>query len=85
MIEIQKQMAERCLELLALPDDGIPRLLLDIGCGSGLSGSVLEENEHHWIGLDISPHMLGIFIIIIFFLNHLLNFENNPFSCCSRS
>lgn len=30
-------MAERCLELLNLPDDK-SRLVLDIGCGSGLSG-----------------------------------------------
>lgn len=30
-------MAQRCLELLNLSDSE-PRLLLDIGCGSGLSG-----------------------------------------------
>lgn len=35
---IQTAMAQRCLELLALPDDDQPRFLLDIGCGSGLSG-----------------------------------------------
>lgn len=34
---IQTSMAERCLELLNFPDD-VPRLILDIGCGSGLSG-----------------------------------------------
>lgn len=27
----QAKLSERALELLALPDDGIPRLLLDIG------------------------------------------------------
>ncbi|KAI3786958.1 hypothetical protein L1987_41065 [Smallanthus sonchifolius] len=48
------------LELLALPDDGIPRLLLYIGCGSGLSGETISENGHHWIGLDISLSMLDI-------------------------
>jgi 18S rRNA (guanine1575-N7)-methyltransferase len=53
-------LAERALELLALPDDGIPKLLLDIGCGSGLSGETISENEHHWIGLDISSSMLDI-------------------------
>ena len=46
------------MELLLLPED-TPCLLLDIGCGSGLSGSVLEEYGHMWIGLDISPSMLG--------------------------
>lgn len=60
IIEIQAKLAERALELLALPDDGIPKLLLDIGCGSGLSGETLSENGHHWIGLDISSSMLDI-------------------------
>ncbi|KAI5681586.1 hypothetical protein M9H77_02814 [Catharanthus roseus] len=60
IIEIQAQLTERALELLALPDDGIPRLLLDIGCGSGLSGETLTENGHHWIGLDISQSMLDV-------------------------
>lgn len=60
IIEIQSQLSERALELLALPDDGVPRLLLDIGCGSGLSGETLSENGHQWIGLDISPSMLNI-------------------------
>ncbi|XP_048134363.1 18S rRNA (guanine-N(7))-methyltransferase RID2 isoform X3 [Rhodamnia argentea] len=60
IIEIQAKLSERALELLALPDDGVPRLLLDIGCGSGLSGETLSENGHTWIGLDISPSMLDI-------------------------
>ncbi|GMY35316.1 18S rRNA (guanine-N(7))-methyltransferase RID2 [Fagus crenata] len=60
IIEIQGNLSERALELLALPDDGVPRLLLDIGCGSGLSGETLSENGHQWIGLDISPSMLDI-------------------------
>ncbi|XP_063628507.1 probable 18S rRNA (guanine-N(7))-methyltransferase [Cydia splendana] len=59
IIDIQAQMTERCLELLLLPED-TPCLLLDIGCGSGLSGSVLEENGHMWIGMDISNSMLGV-------------------------
>ncbi|XP_056166991.1 18S rRNA (guanine-N(7))-methyltransferase RID2 [Syzygium oleosum] len=60
IIEIQAKLSERALELLALPDDGVPRLLLDIGCGSGLSGETISENGHMWIGLDISPSMLDI-------------------------
>ncbi|KAL6518626.1 hypothetical protein OROGR_019128 [Orobanche gracilis] len=60
IIDIQAKLSERALELLALPDDVKPRLLLDIGCGSGLSGETLTENGHQWIGLDISPSMLNI-------------------------
>lgn len=28
-------------------------------CGSGLSGDYLTEEGHHWVGVDISPAMLG--------------------------
>ncbi|XP_035228601.1 probable 18S rRNA (guanine-N(7))-methyltransferase [Stegodyphus dumicola] len=59
MIEIQVQMSERAIELLALPDDE-SCLILDIGCGSGLSGQALEEQGHHWIGVDISQAMLSV-------------------------
>ncbi|KAK8916149.1 hypothetical protein KSP39_PZI023350 [Platanthera zijinensis] len=60
IIEIQSKISERALELLNLPNDGVPRLLLDIGCGSGISGETLSENEHHWIGFDISQSMLDV-------------------------
>ena len=43
VIEIQEKLTARALELLALPDDGIPKFILDVGCGSGLSGQVLSE------------------------------------------
>ncbi|KAM1067484.1 hypothetical protein FF1_022730 [Malus domestica] len=60
IMEIQSELSHRALELLALPDDGVPRLLLDIGCGSGLSGDTLSESGHQWIGLDISQSMLDV-------------------------
>ncbi|XP_052870077.1 probable 18S rRNA (guanine-N(7))-methyltransferase [Anopheles cruzii] len=61
IIDIQVQMCERAIELLALdPDDDDPKLILDIGCGSGLSGSVLEDQGHQWIGVDISKPMLDV-------------------------
>eukprot|EP00466_Bigelowiella_natans_P003845 jgi/Bigna1/86830/estExt_fgenesh1_pg.C_140096 len=60
MMEIQSKMSERAMELLNLPDH--PCHILDIGCGSGLSGEVLTENEHVWVGLDISKAMLGVAI-----------------------
>jgi len=51
-------MCERAIELLMLPEDET-LLILDIGCGSGLSGGVLEDNGHVWVGVDISNSMLG--------------------------
>ncbi|WCJ42249.1 18S rRNA (guanine-N(7))-methyltransferase RID2 [Euphorbia peplus] len=58
--EIQEKLTERALELLAFPSDGVPKLLLDIGCGSGLSRETLTKNGHLWIGLDISQSILNI-------------------------
>ncbi|KAF8623483.1 hypothetical protein AX15_006266 [Amanita polypyramis BW_CC] len=52
-------MTYRALELLNLPPDQ-PALLLDIGCGSGLSGEILNEEGHLWVGVDISPSMLEV-------------------------
>ena len=48
IIEIQQKLSERALELLTLPEDQ-PSLILDIGCGSGLSGEVLSDNGHYLI------------------------------------
>lgn len=51
-------MTYRALELLSLPPDQ-PAFLLDIGCGSGLSGEILDEEGYVWAGVDIAPSMLG--------------------------
>jgi 18S rRNA (guanine1575-N7)-methyltransferase len=59
MIEVQTNMAERALEMLCLREDE-PSLLLDVGCGTGLSGEVLEEAGHTWVGCDVSRDMLHI-------------------------
>jgi len=59
MINIQSQLARRALEILAIPK-GKSRLILDIGCGSGISGNVLGDKGHMWIGVDISRAMLGV-------------------------
>ena len=59
IIEVQTKLTERALELLALPDDQAC-FLLDIGCGSGLSGQCLSDNGHYWTGLDISSPMLDV-------------------------
>ena len=55
--QIQASMTDRALELLNLDQ---PSLILDVGCGSGLSGEILSQNGHTWIGMDISPSMLDI-------------------------
>ena len=57
--QIQAELTERALELLNLPDD-TSGFVLDIGCGSGLSGEVLEEYGHYWVGCDISRAMLDV-------------------------
>jgi 18S rRNA (guanine1575-N7)-methyltransferase len=56
---IQRKMSERALELLQLPQDE-PCHILDVGCGSGLSGEVLESHGHSWVGMDISLGMLKL-------------------------
>lgn len=52
-------MTERALELMNLPKKE-PALLLDIGCGSALSGDVITDNGHFWVGVDISRSMLDV-------------------------
>ncbi|KAL7523199.1 hypothetical protein ACHAXR_000065, partial [Thalassiosira sp. AJA248-18] len=39
MVGIQREITERAIELLKLPSSGErPSFILDVGCGSGLSG-----------------------------------------------
>ncbi|KAH9993772.1 williams-Beuren syndrome critical region protein 22 [Russula vinacea] len=57
--QIQADMTYRALELLNLPQDE-PAFLLDIGCGSGLSGEILDEAGYLWAGVDIAPSMLEV-------------------------
>ena len=56
---IQHELTTRAIELLAFPP-GEKGLILDIGCGSGLSGAVLTEAGFPWIGTDISKDMLDV-------------------------
>lgn len=56
-------MTHRALELLSLTS---PSLILDVGCGSGLSGEILSNVDpqdggpHVWVGMDISASMLDV-------------------------
>ena len=59
MIQIQRDLTERALEILAIPEHK-ERLILDIGCGTGISGGVLTEHGHMWVGMDLSQGMLGV-------------------------
>ncbi|OEU16402.1 S-adenosyl-L-methionine-dependent methyltransferase [Fragilariopsis cylindrus CCMP1102] len=59
MINVQREITLRAIELLLLPPDEAS-LVLDIGCGSGLSGEVLEEHGHVWVGCDVSRDMLQV-------------------------
>lgn len=59
MIGVQREITERAIELLRL-DPNTPSLILDVGCGSGLSGQVLEKKGHVWLGCDVSRDMLDV-------------------------
>ena len=59
MVAIQRQITLRAMELLCL-DASKPQFILDVGCGSGMSGRVLEESGHYWAGLDVSRDMLTV-------------------------
>lgn len=54
---IQRQLGERAIELLNIEEGSY---VLDIGCGSGISGETLQANGFVWEGIDISRDMLGI-------------------------
>ncbi|KAI4258362.1 MAG: hypothetical protein L6R42_005145 [Xanthoria sp. 1 TBL-2021] len=60
---VQSDMTHRALELLQLNS---PSFIMDIGCGSGLSGEILSSvspvdgGPHIWVGMDISASMLDI-------------------------
>ncbi|GAB0495473.1 hypothetical protein MMPV_006775 [Pyropia vietnamensis] len=56
---VQAAITRRCLELLALPPSPAPRLLLDVGSGTGMSSAVLSAEGHHVVAYDISPPMLA--------------------------
>ena len=59
MNNIQVEITSRCLEMMDLPKDH-PSYLLDIGCGSGISSEIIQNNGHYWVGCDISRDMLEI-------------------------
>lgn len=90
MIEIQSAMSERAIELMNLPEH--PCHVLDIGCGSGLSGEVLSEHQHVWVGCDISDSMLSVAVsrevegdLFLSDMGQGLYFRPGTFDACIRS
>ena len=67
MAVTQRHLADRAVQLLDLPK-GSRGLLLDLGCGTGFSGAVLERAGHFWLGIDIHSWVIsGLFELLIFF------------------
>lgn len=60
IMAIQESMTYRAMDLLCLREKDGPQLILDLGCGSGLSSQTIEELGHRWIGVDISEAMISV-------------------------
>ncbi|KAH9386963.1 18S rRNA (guanine1575-N7)-methyltransferase [Nematocida major] len=54
---IQRKLTERCLEILNNPTNS---LVLDIGCGSGISTEHVLSHGNFVLGVDISRNMLDL-------------------------
>lgn len=64
---------------LSSPGEGLSLLLTLLSsclmfssCGSGLSGDYLSDEGHYWVGIDISPAMLGKYVLLecgLFFMS----------------
>lgn len=58
MVKIQKQMCQRALQLLLLQEPLREKLILDLGCGTGMGGATMEELGINFIGSDLSEAMV---------------------------
>jgi SAM-dependent methyltransferase len=63
--QVQDELAGLCLDLMSCGGPGSrsagaqrQQLLLDLGCGSGLSAKRIESCGQHWIGVDVAREML---------------------------
>ncbi|KAI5162321.1 18S rRNA (guanine1575-N7)-methyltransferase [Nematocida ausubeli] len=54
---IQSRLTQKCLDILGNPTDS---LILDIGCGSGISTEQIIDDDNYTIGIDISVDMLNL-------------------------
>jgi 18S rRNA (guanine1575-N7)-methyltransferase len=58
MAKIQKVMCERALQLLLLSEPLNEKLILDLGCGTGMSSETMAEHGINFVGSDLSEAML---------------------------
>lgn len=74
--QVQAELTQRALDFLHICSEiNISNgLLLDAGCGSGLSGSILRRHGYEFIGFDLSEDMLTI-----------ARFANQSVTDCVRS
>ena len=56
---MQHELASECLGLLRLPEDCRGALLLDVGCGGGLSSESVVQAGHFCVACDVNPEMLA--------------------------
>lgn len=54
---IQGRITERCLDIIKNPKDAV---ILDIGCGSGISTEKILDSGNYVVGVDISQEMLAL-------------------------
>ena len=50
---VPRQLRELVAPYLVQP----PLAILDLGCGTGLSGAVFQDLAHTLVGIDLSPNM----------------------------
>lgn len=60
IMAIQETMTYRAIDLLEFREQDGPQMILDLGCGSGLSSQCIEESGHKWVGVDISDAMICV-------------------------
>lgn len=83
---VQLSLGKRSLELLQLTTNSC--YLLDIGCGTGISGVPLSRAGHMWVGTDISTAMLDVAVaergprgtdVMVSDMGHGLPFRDHSF------
>lgn len=77
IIKIQSEITQRAIELLNIQDED--SFILDIGCGSGLSGKILTEKHLEWVGIDVSFPMLSVAQETTFACGLMMHDIGNPF------
>ena len=56
---VQEELTLECLDLLALDRRHGAQLVLDVGCGGGLSSDVVQRAGHFCLACDVNPQMIA--------------------------